>query len=72
MKDTFYGNDERATHTYDKLFYGNNLPSINTSLHKYTPTWEVDEIGIVEDVMRSGLRLFTTYLKLEVSETAEE
>ena len=63
--DIFYGDNDDAYNVYDKLFHGNNLPSVNTSPYKYIPVWPDDEIEVIEKAIQSGLSLFEKYLKAE-------
>ena len=60
--DMFCGDTEEYISIYDKLFYGSNLPSINSSQDKYSPTWDISEIKMLKSVIQSGLHLFAKYL----------
>lgn len=43
--------DEDIDSLYDKLFYGCNLPSYNTSDEKYIPEWTNEEIELLQKVL---------------------
>ena len=44
---------------YDKLFYGNNLPSIKPEdAMDYVPIWDSKQINIIKAVMADGVNLF--------------
>jgi hypothetical protein len=40
---------------YDKLFRGCNLPSMTPHGEHFEPSWSVDEIGVMSDVLWRGL-----------------
>jgi len=44
--------------TYDKLFYGNNLPAITPEGCSYEPIWSAEEVTEIAALMSAGLRLF--------------
>jgi hypothetical protein len=41
---------------YDKLFYGNNLPSINLTEELYEPSWNQDEASAIAHLFAKGLQ----------------
>jgi hypothetical protein len=43
---------------YDKLFWGNNLPSVTPKGKMYIPAWTSEELKITREVLDSGLVLF--------------
>jgi hypothetical protein len=43
---------------YEKLFWGNNLPSVTPEGKSYHPVWTKREIKIMREVLDSGLALF--------------
>ena len=49
----FSGADRRGTPIYDKLFFGNNLPSITPAGQSYAPVWSDEEVR--ELALRLGL-----------------
>ena len=55
---SFYGNKKEITYIYSKLFYGNNLPSINTTNKKYIPIWDEEEKQIILRVLKECYRIF--------------
>ncbi|MHC5218369.1 hypothetical protein ACYSNR_17165 [Enterococcus sp. LJL128] len=52
----FLGTDN-FHHIYEKLFYGNNLPAINTSGEKYVPTWSGEEMHDIKNVVSDGVSI---------------
>lgn len=54
----FMGNEEQNGGVYRKLFYGNNLPSINRSGEPYIPEWSESEVIQIKCVMENGSELF--------------
>ena len=54
MDVAFIGDDkenETANQLYSKLFYGCNLPAINTSGKKYIPKWTQQEIDCLAEIL---------------------
>jgi hypothetical protein len=47
----------RAAQSYDKLFWGNNLPSMTPPGERFTPVWSAEELEDIRRVMEAGLRL---------------
>jgi hypothetical protein len=47
----------RASQSYDKLFWGNNLPSMTPPGKRFTPTWSAEELEGIRLVMEAGLRI---------------
>jgi hypothetical protein len=45
---------------YDKLFWGNNLPSVTPEGELYIPKWSADEVGSLVEVLTAGLDLFVS------------
>lgn len=43
---------------YDKLFWGNNLPSVTPEGKSYHPAWTKRELKLMREVLSSGLSLF--------------
>jgi hypothetical protein len=54
----FEPDSERTRHVYDKLFWGNNLPSVTPPGERYVPRWSAAERRIVRQVLGAGLALF--------------
>lgn len=50
--------------TYDKLFWGNNLPSVTPPGELFTPSWEADELETIRQVMEAGLALVEAELRM--------
>jgi hypothetical protein len=53
----FSGNKDEMWDIYEKIFYGNNLPSINTSGSLYKPKWTKKELLLIKGVIEEGLDL---------------
>jgi hypothetical protein len=47
----------RASQSYDKLFWGNNLPSMTPPGERFTPIWSAEELEEIRLVMEAGFRL---------------
>lgn len=50
--------DSRFPAVYEKLFWGNNLPSMTPSDRRYTPEWSPEEVAALSQVLRTGLGMF--------------
>lgn len=58
LKITFVGDnttDGLIQSLYNKLFYGNNLPTINTTNEKYIPSWSKHELKLLKDILKEGV-----------------
>jgi hypothetical protein len=55
---------QRAAQRYDKLFWGNNLPSMTPPGERFTPIWSAEELEDIHLVMEAGLRLIGAELAL--------
>lgn len=53
---------------YDKLFWGNNLPSLTPVGERYVPTWKRSEVAGIRRVMSAGLELLQTQLAKAVGD----
>jgi hypothetical protein len=42
---------------YDKLFWGNNIPTVTPPGERYVPSWDADEVEDTRAVMAEGLSL---------------
>jgi len=58
----FRGADRRGVAVYDKLFFGNNLPSVTPPSQAYSPTWSDEEVRELARVLRLGLAEFRSRL----------
>ncbi len=52
--------DSRFPSTYDKLFWGSNLPTVTPRGKKYIPEWSQQELGSLARVLRAGLKVFVS------------
>jgi hypothetical protein len=59
----FVGDNDDFNDIYHKLFYGNNLPSINTSNKKYVPNWSLCELNQLYVVMENGSKIIKEVFK---------
>jgi hypothetical protein len=50
--------ESRQTTIYNKLFWGNNLPSMTPNGCHYIPDWSADEIALLAEILTTGLDLF--------------
>ena len=46
-----------ADHIYEKLFWGNNLPSVTPPGERFAPVWSTDELAEIRRLIESGLQL---------------
>jgi hypothetical protein len=53
-----------AGQSYDKLFWGNNLPSVTPPGERFTPSWGADELDSIRRVMEAGLGLVEAELRV--------
>jgi hypothetical protein len=51
----FASADARATETYDKLFFGCNLPSITPIGEHYVPVWGATELAVLKHLLLLGI-----------------
>jgi hypothetical protein len=54
--------DSQFPGVYDKLFWGNNLPSVTPSGRHYEPAWSQDELAALTEVLSAGLAMFASCL----------
>ena len=56
--DTAYSRlSQAAAGSYDKLFWGNNLPSVTPPGERFAPSWSSDELAAIRRVFEAGLGL---------------
>ncbi|MFH7024651.1 MAG: hypothetical protein ACHBN1_04430 [Heteroscytonema crispum UTEX LB 1556] len=58
---TFDPDHKKTNKIYDKLFWGNNLPSVTPPGKHYEPIWTDDEVKLMRSVLGDGLRMFRDY-----------
>lgn len=58
--------DENADKVYEKLFWGNNLPSVTPSGEQYTPVWTQNEIAVLQEVLGYGISMFRNYIAVQI------
>ena len=54
---SFVGDREEFDKIYEKLFYGNNLPTINPTGEKYIPSFSEDEIALIKKLLKGGINM---------------
>lgn len=47
--------------TYDKVFWGCNLPALTPEGESFEPRWNLDEVRILRGLMTTGLGLFDSF-----------
>lgn len=52
--------DSELRAIYDKVFWGNNLPSLTPKGEHYVPEWAPDEIVSLAEILITGLNLFAS------------
>ena len=55
--------DSQFRAIYNKLFWGNNLPSVTPEGSRDIPEWSSDELDSLVKIMISGLELFASYVR---------
>jgi hypothetical protein len=59
--DTEYSRQSRrSAASYDKLFWGSNLPAVTPLGERYDPVWDADELIEIRRVMNAGLGLLVS------------
>lgn len=48
--------------SYDKLFWGNNLPAVTSPGERFDPTWSPEELAAISHVFEAGLRVLAAEL----------
>ncbi|WP_129692226.1 hypothetical protein [Gottfriedia acidiceleris] len=63
--ENFYGDEreESINKVYEKLFWGNNLPTVTPKGKKYKPTWNNEQRKILVDIVKDGIRIIKLYIK---------
>lgn len=61
---SFSGNLKTANRLYDKLFHGNNLPSVNASGMKYIPEWTEEELAQMRAIIKEGVNMLSQALSI--------
>lgn len=60
----FVHSEQRANALYEKLFLGNNLPSMTPAGEHYTPTWTTPELLHLSRILRLGFEEFAGRLRV--------
>ena len=55
VKKSIYKRTDISERIYEKLFYGNNLKSINTSGRVYVPKWSDEELEVLKNILKQAL-----------------
>lgn len=62
LEATLEDDGEKARRCYDKLFYGNNLPSSTSAGERYRPHLTDAEQHLIRDVLTRGRAILATHL----------
>jgi hypothetical protein len=62
LEATLHDDGEKAQQCYDKLFYGNNLPSITPAGERYRPHLTDVEQQLIRDILTRGRDILATRL----------
>jgi hypothetical protein len=57
-RESAFGHLDSQPAIYNKLFWGNNLPSMTPKGRRYVPEWSADEIALLAQILSVGLDLF--------------
>lgn len=60
---SFDAEREKTQRIYEKLFWGNNLPSVTPEGRFYVPLWSGKEKRIIKEVLSQGLQMFRNHIK---------
>jgi hypothetical protein len=63
LNHNFRSLDSQCPLIYDKLFWGNNLPSMTPEGERYLPEWSAHELHSLAQIMASGLDLFISVVR---------
>jgi hypothetical protein len=63
-KSTFSKLNFANRHLYDKLFWGNNLPSVTPEAEHYDPTWNYEERIALRSIFTTGMDLFISSVSI--------
>jgi hypothetical protein len=55
--------DARFPQIYDRLFWGNNLPSMTPPDRCFHPEWSPDDLAALAEVLWAGLEMFQTRIR---------
>jgi hypothetical protein len=61
--------DSQFQSIYDKVFRGNNLPSMSPKGRHYVPEWSPGELAALAEVISAGLRLFESCTRRSTQES---
>jgi len=59
----FDSDRQLSQRVYEKLFWGNNLPSVTPPGKHYTPLWNEDELSLMRAILGHGLDIFRKHVK---------
>lgn len=62
IRQSFSGDqkDPAINALYDKLFYGCNLPAINTTAREFVPIFDREESQLLQSIVSNGLQILDT------------
>ena len=62
LRVKFLGDHRSTNNLYNKVFYGNNLPSLRRDGEEYVPQWDEDEREALIKIMSHGLEILQNSL----------
>lgn len=63
VKTKFLGDDEKNNKIYDKLFFGNNLPTVTPDGKHYEPIWSNAERKSITAILSEGVEIVKSQLE---------
>lgn len=60
----FIAGTELTNLVYDKLFWGNNLPSVTPEGKEYIPIWPAEHVEELKRVLDAGLKMFREHIQI--------
>lgn len=64
--------DQKADKCYDKLFYGNNLPSVTPPGEHYSPHFDDHEQRVIHEILDRGRVILASHLYLQSPQPEQE
>jgi len=72
FKESFEKLDSDMSEVYNKIFWGNNLPSVTPPGKRFVPTWSAEEIDALAALLSAGLSMFASCTQNHELRTATE
>lgn len=64
LREDFEQGDDKTKQVYEKLFFGNNLPSITPDKMRYNPVWKKGELQLMRKTLKRGFEIFRRHMKV--------